>query len=579
MASSTIRKPFLKLLPIQIAAVTAGSINALVDTILTGRYIGPEAVAGIGFFNPMLTVTFLFYVILRGTTILCGRAIGSGRRNDVISLFSTAVATVTGYGLLLGFGCFCLRSPLAGLLGARGETAEYLRSYIAGYAPGIPFLCATSALLTYLPCNNELKKSYYVTGFMVASNTALDFLMVSVLKTGTFGMGLATAVSYALSTLILFPAFLKKSKAYHFEWKLISFRNMRETIRLGFPEVLFNAGVTLRSYLLNLTVMGSIGAAGIAALNVENTLLCFIGAIPQGTGNAFTLMASIYYGERDRESLKALTGYAVKTGLLLSGVVMAIAMAGSGVISGFFFPEGGETARLTREMLLCFSSSFVFNTVFVVWTRLLQIEEHMKIVNVMNFMGQLFIAGMAIAGMQLFGATGVWLAQPLADILSLLSVLVWIMAGLRRLPRCAEEWMKLPEGFGAKAEDVLEATVNSMEEVARLSKDIIDFLGTRGFSMRTRSVVGLCVEEMAGNVICYGRKDGKAHTVEIRVVAEKELVVRVRDDCPAFDPKQRIDQFEPEDPAKNIGIRMIGRLTKHMDYHTDAGVNTLLMII
>ena len=161
MASSNIRKPFLKLLPIQIAAVTAGSVNTLIDTLMTSRYIGPEAVAGIGFFNPMLTVTFLLYVFLRGTTILCGRAIGSGRRNDVISLFSTALVTVTGYGLLLSIGCLCFRSPLVRLLGASGNTADYLRSYIAGYAPGIPFLCATSALLTYLPCNNELKKSYY----------------------------------------------------------------------------------------------------------------------------------------------------------------------------------------------------------------------------------------------------------------------------------------------------------------------------------------------------------------------------------------------------------------------------------
>lgn len=190
----------------------------------------------------MLTVTFLFYVVLRGTTILCGRAVGSGRRSDVISLFSTALVTVTGYGLLLGLGCFVFRRPLAGLLGAGGSTAEYLNSYIVGYAPGIPFLCATTAMLTYLPCNNELKKSYGVMGFMVVSNTALDVLLVSILKMGTLGMGLATAVSYVLSTLVMIPSFLKKSKAYHFEWRLISFRNMRETIRLGFPEVLFNAG-------------------------------------------------------------------------------------------------------------------------------------------------------------------------------------------------------------------------------------------------------------------------------------------------------------------------------------------------
>lgn len=64
MISGNIRKPFLKLLPIQIAAVTAGSVNSLIDTLVTSRYIGPDAVAGIGFFSPMLTVTFLFYVVL-----------------------------------------------------------------------------------------------------------------------------------------------------------------------------------------------------------------------------------------------------------------------------------------------------------------------------------------------------------------------------------------------------------------------------------------------------------------------------------------------------------------------------------
>ena len=579
MASSNIRKPFLKLLPIQIAAVTAGSVNSLVDTLLTGRYIGPEAVAGIGFFSPMLTVIFLFYVVVRGTTILCGRAIGSGRRNDVISLFSMAAVTVTGYGLLLGISCFCLRSPLTRLLGAGGITADYLQDYIAGYAPGIPFLCASSVLLTYLPCNNELNKSYCVMGFMVASNTALDFLLVSVLKMGTFGMGLATSVSYIFSAVIMIPLFLKKSKAYHFEWKRISFRNMRETLRLGLPEVLFNLGITIRSYLVNLTVMHSIGPAGIAALNVENTLLCFLGAIPQGTGNAFTLMASIYYGERDRDSLKALTGTALKTGLMLSSAATVILMAGSGLISRLFFPEGGETCLLTQQMLLCFASCFVFNTVFTIWIRLLQIEEHMKIVDLMNLLEQLFIAATAIGGMQLIGVTAIWLAQPVSEILCLLAIGIRIVSGLHRFPRTAEEWMKLPKDFGAKAEDVMEATVDSLEEVARLSRGIMDFLEKRGVAARTRSIVGLCVEEMAGNVISYGRRDGKTHTVEIRVVAEEQLVVRVRDDCPAFDPKQRIDQFEPEDPAKNIGIRMIGKLTRKMDYHTDAGVNTLLMVI
>ena len=579
MISGNIRKPFLKLLPIQIAAVTAGSVNSLIDTLMTSRYIGPDAVAGIGFFSPMLTVTFLLYVVLRGTTILCGRAVGAGKRKDVISLFSTAMVTVTGYGLLLGLGCFCFRDPLTRFLGAGGAAADHLRNYIAGYAPGIPFLCATMAMLTYLPCNNELRKSYFIMGLMIVSNTLCDYLLVAVLKLGTLGMGLATTISYAISAMAMAPAFLKKTKAYHFERKTISFRNMRETIRLGFPELLFNIGVTARNYLLNRTVMGSIGAAGIAVLNVENTLLCFLGAAPQGVAAAFTLMASIYYGERDRESLKALTVTALKTGLLLSGAVTAALMAGSGLISGLFFPKGGETGRLTRDMLLSFSSVFVFNTVFSLWTRILQIEEHMKIVNALNLLEQLFIAATSVIGMQLIGVTSVWMAYPVSEILCLLTIGIWVAVGLGRLPRNLEEWMRLPEDFGAKHEDVMEATVNSLEEVKRLSEGIMSFLEKRGVGLRTRTVVGLCVEEMAGNVICYGLKDGNTHTVEIRVVAEKQLIVRVRDDCRAFDPKQRIDQFEPEDPLKNIGIRLIGKLTTEMDYHIDAGINTLLMKI
>ncbi len=34
MASSNIRKPFLNLLPTQIAAIIAGSVNLLIDTLL-----------------------------------------------------------------------------------------------------------------------------------------------------------------------------------------------------------------------------------------------------------------------------------------------------------------------------------------------------------------------------------------------------------------------------------------------------------------------------------------------------------------------------------------------------------------
>jgi hypothetical protein len=51
----------------------------------------------------------------------------------------------------------------------------------------------------------------------------------------------------------------------------------------------------------------------------------------------------------------------------------------------------------------------------------------------------------------------------------------------------------------------------------------------------------------------------------------------VRDYCRAFDPQKRLEQFDPEDPSKNVGIRMIARMAEEMNYQGSAGINTLLI--
>jgi anti-sigma regulatory factor (Ser/Thr protein kinase) len=90
-------------------------------------------------------------------------------------------------------------------------------------------------------------------------------------------------------------------------------------------------------------------------------------------------------------------------------------------------------------------------------------------------------------------------------------------------------------------------------------------------------VAGLCVEEMAGNVIQHGFLPGEEHSVGVRVVVRDKLTIRVRDDCRAFDPQKRLKQFHPEEPWKNVGIRMIARMAEEMNYQRSTGINTLLI--
>ena len=53
------------------------------------------------------------------------------------------------------------------------------------------------------------------------------------------------------------------------------------------------------------------------------------------------------------------------------------------------------------------------------------------------------------------------------------------------------------------------------------------------------------------------------------------MILRIRDDCVPFDPGERRAMAESEDPAKNIGIRMIFRMAEEIRYQNILGLNVL----
>ena len=86
---------------------------------------------------------------------------------------------------------------------------------------------------------------------------------------------------------------------------------------------------------------------------------------------------------------------------------------------------------------------------------------------------------------------------------------------------------------------------------------------------------------MAGNIVEHGFTDNKKHSIDIRVIykGENELLLRLRDDCRAFNPKERSELFEPEDITHNIGLRIVSRIAKSMEYQNMLGLNVLTIRI
>ncbi len=75
-----------------------------------------------------------------------------------------------------------------------------------------------------------------------------------------------------------------------------------------------------------------------------------------------------------------------------------------------------------------------------------------------------------------------------------------------------------------------------------------------------------------------GYADNKPHAVDVRVVHKSEdLILRVKDDCAPFNPQERAELLDTQDMTRNIGLRMVMRIAKSVDYQNLLGLNVLTM--
>lgn len=141
--------------------------------------------------------------------------------------------------------------------------------------------------------------------------------------------------------------------------------------------------------------------------------------------------------------------------------------------------------------------------------------------------------------------------------------------------------MAIPDRIGVSEDQRIDITVRIIAEVVEISGRVIDFCRSRGVDERRSFYAGLCMEEMAANIVEHGfTKDKKSHSVDIRVIATGEkLILRLRDECAEFDPTQRAKAMETDAYGKNIGIKLVYRIADTVDYQNLLGLNVLTISV
>lgn len=408
------------------------SIYNMADTYFVGTLgESPQAATGI-LFTLQAIIQAIAFMLGQGSGTMVSKALADRNKEEASEYVSTGFYTAIAMGTLLMIGGLLFLNPFMRFLGSTETILPYARQYGACVLLSCPIVMGSFVL------NNNLRyegKSFYsmiglVTGGII--NIFGDYLLVIVFDFGVLGAGIATAVSQLISFCILLHFFHKMGESRIKISSISRSKRVYTTIcKVGFPSLVRQGLTSFSGGLLN-NITRPFGDAAIAAMSVANRFSMFVMCVGLGIGQGYQPVAAFNYQAKKYDR--------VKRGLLATmaiGFSMVACLAIPSIIFAeqivYAFQKSEAVIEVGVLALRCACIGTMFMPLSIPVNMLYQSTRQVKISTFLSMLrsGLMFIP-MLLITTHFWGLLGVQISQPLADVLTGIVGIPFVIHFLRK---------------------------------------------------------------------------------------------------------------------------------------------------
>ena len=580
-----VTKLLFRLLPIQILLAAVGAVNGIVSSFFASNYVGIDAMSAVGLYSPLnMLVSSVSTILVGGSVILCGKYMGENQQEKLQNAFSLNLLASTLVAL-----AFSLLFVLMGLLNLTGFLTKdpavrpLFNPYLIGQAIGILPLMLGNSFAAFLSLENKGRRTITASLIYIMINILLNTLFVQLLHLEAFGLALASSLGMWVFMGVQGQYYLSGRSHFRFRSGQIAWREIGDIFRIGVPGALSNVYQTARGLIVNNLLEIVVGSVGISAFAAADNLMRIFWAVPAGMLAVSRMLISVSVGEEDRQTLTDVMRVMFKRFLPLQGLISAAIILCVVPLTRIFYQDPAEPVYMMtvwglRILPICMPLSIIC----MHFTCYGQASGKQGLVHVLALLdGVVCVAGFTALLIRSVGMNSVYIANILNGTVTTLVIIGYAWLKKKRVPRNMEELMVIPDDFGVPESERLDLSVKNIEDVVSIAAQIRRFCLEHGVDKRRANLAGLAMEEMAGNVVDHGfTKDQKKHSVDVRVVHKNDdVILRIKDDCVPFDPGERQKLAEGDDITKNIGIRMVFKIARDVQYQNILGLNVLTIRI
>ncbi|MBQ7782925.1 MAG: MATE family efflux transporter [Oscillospiraceae bacterium] len=313
----------------------------IVDSVIVGKHLGYNALAAVGATG---SVTYFFYTLCIGLAvgigILIAQSFGGGRLDDVKKLIANSAYVLGGFGIIVSIASALAAPMLLKMLGTPDSIFDTAVGYMRISCAGTAAVAAYNWINAVLRSLGDSKTPLIFLIIASILNVVLDILFVMVLEMGANGAAWATITAQGISAAgsIIFAFYKNPCFSLARTDAVPNNEIMAKCIRTGTPIALQNAMVSVSMIYLQRTANrfgDTVIAAYTATMRVEQLI--------QQPFSSLSSAVSTFAGQNTGAGKhdRVIKGYkgSMKTSAVFAVVMLAVFMAFSPVIIGFFVDE------------------------------------------------------------------------------------------------------------------------------------------------------------------------------------------------------------------------------------------------
>ena len=412
----------------------------IVDRMYLGRLPGHLSLTGVGLCLPIISILMGFANLCgMGGAPLCSICRGRGENDEAEQIMGNSFSLLLLFGSALTVLCLMFRRPILYLFGASDVTFPYANDYLTIYILGTLFVMISLGMNPFINAQGFSRMGMITVAVGAVVNIVLDPIFIFLMDLGVKGAALATVISQACSAVWVLK-FLTGKKAI-LKLRMSALRLKAERVKrilsLGTSGFVMSMTNSLAQVLCNASLEAYSGDLYVGVMTVINSIREIITMPVQGITNGCQPVLGYNYGagqyQRVRQGIRFTTVLTVGYSVAVWAVVMLLPEPLIRIFNNEpdLISVGIPAFRIYFATFFFMSFQFIGQSVFVGLGR-------SKNAVFFSLLRKAFI----VAPLTLilpavgFGADGVFLAEPISNVLGGLACIITMYATVyRRLGR------------------------------------------------------------------------------------------------------------------------------------------------